>query len=145
MTGPTPGPWTYKIVPDSDEERQNPHSEWSGLFIGPLDEENGSIHHTIFEGGFTHGPEDGDPEEDAALMAAAPKTAAELERVRKSNAELLEALTEMLESHSLAGNIGPEPSKRRLLAKRKAREVISRALPLEGPASSHDGGESDDG
>lgn len=68
----TPAPWAYEIVPDSDE-RTLAQEEWSGLYIGPLDEETGRPARTIFEGGFTHGRQDGDPEADARLIAAAPE------------------------------------------------------------------------
>ena len=71
----TPGPWNYEIVPFDKEERSRPKSEWSGLYIGPSDDETGGVSHTIIEGAFTHGPEDGDPEDDARLLAAAPAAA----------------------------------------------------------------------
>jgi hypothetical protein len=69
----TKGPWAYEIIPSDEVERANEKSWWSGLYIGPEDEETGRILHTIIEGGFTHGPKDGDPEADARLIAAAPE------------------------------------------------------------------------
>lgn len=68
----TPGPWAYQFVPSSAEERAGPRSEWTGLYIGPEDDDGVSVYRTIFEGGIAHGPEDGDPEADARLIAAAP-------------------------------------------------------------------------
>lgn len=70
-TGWTPGPWAFEIFPEGDE-RNMPPEEWTGVFIGPEDVETGKPLHTIFEGGFTHGPEDGDPFADGYMMAAAP-------------------------------------------------------------------------
>lgn len=80
----TPGPWAYEIFPYDDSEKALPKSEWTGLYIGPMADEiyHGQVAHTIFEGTFVHGPEDGDPELDAALMAAATEMFWYLRRAR---------------------------------------------------------------
>lgn len=68
----TAGPWTYEILPYDEQERSLPKDQWTGLYIGLLDDETGRVWRTLFEGGFTHGPDDGDPEADARLISAAP-------------------------------------------------------------------------
>lgn len=69
MSEHTPGRIIYEIVPSDKRERSQPHTEWTGLFIG-LDDEEGGMSHTLFEGGFTHGPKDGEPEADAQRLIA---------------------------------------------------------------------------
>lgn len=78
----TPGPWAFEIIPWNDEERNQPQSEWTGLYIGP-EGEFGGIDHTIFEGAFAHGMRDGDPEADAHLIAAAPELYEALEAAKR--------------------------------------------------------------
>ena len=63
----TPEQLTFEIVPSDQRERAQPYSEWTGLYIG-VDDLEGGMTHTLFEGGFTHGPKDGDPEADAKRL-----------------------------------------------------------------------------
>lgn len=113
----TSGPWVYQIVPD-DGQRGQPRSEWTGLFIGPeSDEPPGTLSHTIFEGSFTHGPDDGDPEADARVMVAGPELLKALKAAQQVLATLINPKPNESTIHAFANCSEAEIKARKAIAK----------------------------
>lgn len=66
----TPGPWAAEIVWGDDQTASTPRAEWTGVHIGPEDDEApGRVHGTFIEGHFVNEP----AEANANLIAAAPE------------------------------------------------------------------------
>jgi hypothetical protein len=94
----TPGPWAFQLVPESNE-RVLPKSDWSGVYFGRFDEENGGVAGTFIEGTITD-DRDGMAEANCRLMALAP----DLYEALTTILDAIGALSNPNELHALVGD-----------------------------------------
>lgn len=126
MSGHMPGRWIAEQEPDGDEDAGYTHMAFTGSFY--IENGDGTVTYI-----------DLSKPVNARLIAAAPETAAELERARKANAGLVKALQRIVNAQPPSEAVSMDDWE---VYHRLANE---RAMIAHAALAAHDDGETPDG